>query len=192
MKLINFETIQYHSKQWAFQATSMALMHAVQNGDVCDQYIWGSKEDGLTPKEWNRLCAFFIAPHSQLPNKGSVQFVGDLATAPAQKAIRFIQQTIEKKVLNALLIDTAQPFEERLRILKTALNGLPAAPRWQPKSSLLSTPYCVGNEQLTELIEHFVGHHLSVNHPLQPYKVATKLPAALTLHPPARSHAGPM
>lgn len=177
MELINFETIQHHSRKLSLKTTQMAIMHAVQNGDVCDQYIWGSKDDGLTPKEWNRLCAFFIAPHSQLPNKGSVQFVGDLATAPAQKVIRFIQQTIEKKVLNALLIDTAQPFEERVQIVQTVLEGLENAPRWKPKTWVMTFPNYITNEKIAELIEHFICHHLSVNHAVQPYKVATKLPS---------------
>lgn len=179
MELINFETIQHHSRQWAIEATYMTIMHAVQNGDVCDQYRWGVKEESFTPKEWNRLCAFFIAPHPQLPNTGSVRFIGDLAGANGQKVIRFIQKTIEKKVLNTLLLDTPHSFDQRLGVLKNALGGLATAPRWKPKLSVLNTPYYIGDEQLSELIEHFIGHYLSVNHPLQPYKVATKLPAVL-------------
>lgn len=191
MELINFETIQHHSRQWAIEATYMAIMHAVQNGDVCDQYRWGVKEESFTPKEWNRLCAFFIAPHPQLPNKGSVQFIGDLAGANGQKVIRFIQKTIEKKVLNTLLLDTPHSFDQRLGVLKNALDGLATTPRWKPKFSVLNTPYYIGDEHLSELIEHFIGHHLSVNHPLHPFKVSTKLPAAFTSRP-TNAYAGPM
>jgi hypothetical protein len=95
-------------------------------------------------------------------------------------------------VLNILLLDTPQSFPERVNILQKALNGLASAPRWQPKSSVLNAPYYINDEQLSELIEHFVGHHLSVNHPLQPFKVTTKLPAALTPRAPTNTYAGPM
>lgn len=192
MELIAFETIQHHSQEWAVQATRMAIMRAVQsNNALFDDYMFGYQER-LTPKEWNRLCAFFVAPHSELSGKGSVRFIGDLANAPSQKVIRFIQKTIEKKVLNTLLLDTPQSFEERVQILQTALQGLWDAPRWSPKLSVMGTPHYISNDQLAELIEHFIGHHLSVTHPLQPYKVATKLPAALTPRASTRDYAGPM
>lgn len=189
MELINFETIQQHSQQWAIQATRMAIMHAVQNNTLFDDYVHGYQEK-LTPKEWNRLCAFFVAPHEDLASKGSLRFIGPLAEEPSKKVMRCIQKTIEKKVLNILLLDTPQSFDERLNILQKALNGLSDAPRWQPKSSVLNAPYYIGDEQLTELMEHFIGHHLSVNHPLQPYKVATKLPTVLK--PRTTHYDGPM
>jgi len=190
MELIAFETIQHHSQQWAVQATRMAIMRAVQSDNtVFDDYMFGYQER-LTPKEWNRLCAFFIVPHSDLSSKGSVRFIGDLADAPSQKVIRFIQKTIEKKVLNTLLLDTPQSFEERVHILQTALQGLWDAPRWSPKLSVMGTPHYISNDQLAELIEHFIGHHLSVNHPLQPYKVSSKLPAVLKPRRSATSFPG--
>lgn len=178
MELINFETIQHHSRQWAIQATRMAIMHAVQNNTLFDDYIDGYQEK-LTPKEWNRLCAFFIAPHEDLSVKGSLRFIGPLAEEPSKKVIRFMQKIIEKKVLNVLLLDTPHSFDQRLGVLQNALDELATAPRWQPKSSILNAPHYIGDEQFSELIEHFIGHHLSVNHPLQPYKVATKLPTVL-------------
>lgn len=191
MELISFETIQQHSHQWSIQAARMAIRHAVQNNTLFDDYVHGYQEK-LTPKEWNRLCGFFVAPHENLAAKGSLKFIGPLAEEPSKKVMRFIQKTIEKKVLNILLLDTPQSFNERTAILQKALNGLSAAPRWQPKSSTFSTPHYIGDDQLTELIEHFIGHHLSVNHPLQPYKVASKLPAVLTPRSSISSYDGPM
>lgn len=191
MELIAFETIQHHSRQWAIQATRMAIMHAVQNNTLFDDYVHGYQEK-LTSKEWNRLCAFFVAPHEDLAAKGSLRFVGSLSEEPSKKVIRFIEKTIEKKVLNILLLDTPQSFNERVNILNTALDELTAAPRWQPQSSAFSTPHYIGSEHLSELIEHFIGNHLSVNHPLQPYKVASKLPIALTPRPSTNNYAGPM
>ena len=191
MELIAFETIQRHSHQWSIQAARMAIRYAVQNNTLFDDYVHGYQEK-LTPKEWNRLCAFFVAPHKNLATKGSLKFIGRLAEEPSKKVMRFIQKTIEKKVLNILLLDTPQSFNERVNILQKALNGLSSAPRWQPKSSVLNAPYYISDEQLSELIEHFVGHHLSVNHPLQPFKVTTKLPAALTPRALTSNYAGPM
>lgn len=197
MSEIDYQQAVLISEQWANDATLTAMRYALEANDFTVEGDKYNKTFPLTPKQWERLCTFFIVPNDEMDPKLNFNFQDKLSAVPLNRVIKFIVKTVQKKVLNILIMDHEMPFAQREYLLNEALDNWPNKALWQPKSSLFSKNYtCTLNEDhLRSTIKNFVGHHLSVNYPLFPYPIRSTFKLNPTKPNPSTqgsSWAGPM
>lgn len=182
MSEIDYERAVFLSEQWANDITLDAMRYALELDclktlEIKDLIVEASnsnKTSVLTPKQWARLCTFFIVPNDEMDPNLNFNFQDKLSAAPINKIIKFIYKTVQKKVLNIVIMDHEMPFEQREDLLGEASDDLPIKALWEPKSSVFSKKFtCTLNEdRFRSTIKNFVGHHLS-NHQLVPYEVSS-------------------
>jgi len=179
--------------------TAMMAMGYALNTNVDDNFIHSdfAKFHPLNTKQWERLCTYFVVPNEQLDPKLNFNIQGSLSKARCRNIMKFIQVSVQPKVLEILLLDHDMSFPQRQKILQNAVEDLPSEARWQAKTTMFAKNYTceLNKEHLRLTIQNFIGHHLSTTHNLLPYKVEFKS-TLQTLKPtkkPSRtSSTGPM
>lgn len=165
------------SERCARHTAVMAMEYALDS-NLDDNFIHSdfAKFHPLNTKQWERLCTYFVVPNEQLDPKLNFNIQGSLSKARCRNIMKFIQVSVQPKVLEMLLLDHDMSFAQRQKILQNAVEDLPSAARWQAKTTMFAKNYTceLNKEHFRYTIQNFIGHHLSKNHNLLPYKVEFK------------------
>ena len=186
------------SQEWACNAALVVMRYTLDDEDEVKNLLSDIQTlSVLNAKQWERLATFFVLPHAQMDPRMNFNFKDLLAEGDCKKVMNFVENSIHKKVLEILILDHERPFVQRHDILNQALDQFPRAPLWEPKPSLFGRNYVrTFNElDLRTMIELFVGHHLSINHPLFPYPLRSHIVHTPTVQPiknPRTQSTGPM